>query len=161
MSDELFCYNKGCCKKFLEKDNHAGACIFHPGEPYFHDAYKEWTCCKKRSVDFTEFLNYKGCSVARHNPGKPLEKEKAKVADIPDTPVEPPKPRASTIRPDAQAPMTKLKTEITPLLRKALLKQIINRETQQKGEGDAKDAVQIGDACQHRGCGKTFAGPQR
>ncbi|GAU89992.1 hypothetical protein RvY_02476 [Ramazzottius varieornatus] len=162
MSDatELFCYNKGCAKKFMDKDNYAGACTFHPGEPYFHDAYKEWTCCKKRSVDFTEFLNYKGCTISRHNPEKPPEKEKPRAVDIPDISVAPPKPSAPIVRPDAQTPMTKLKTEVTPSLWKALQEQAGNQETQQKGKGDAKDSVRVGDACQHRGCGKAFAGAQ-
>ncbi|CAG2057053.1 unnamed protein product, partial [Timema podura] len=33
------------------------SCTFHPGIPFFHDAYKGWTCCKKKCTDFTEFLN--------------------------------------------------------------------------------------------------------
>ena len=33
------------------------SCQFHPGVPVFHDALKGWSCCKKRSTDFTEFLN--------------------------------------------------------------------------------------------------------
>lgn len=35
----------------------ADSCTFHPGQPVFHDALKGWSCCKKRSTDFTEFLN--------------------------------------------------------------------------------------------------------
>ena len=33
------------------------SCHYHPGVPVFHDALKGWSCCKKRSTDFTEFLN--------------------------------------------------------------------------------------------------------
>lgn len=43
------------------------ACIHHPGVPIFHDAYKGWSCCNKKSVDFTEFLNIKGCSRSKHS----------------------------------------------------------------------------------------------
>ena len=47
-------------------------CVFHPGVPVFHDAMKVrlcilllfiyfslkgWSCCKKRCIDFTDFLN--------------------------------------------------------------------------------------------------------
>ena len=35
----------------------ADVCQFHPGVPVFHDALKGWSCCPKRSTDFTEFLN--------------------------------------------------------------------------------------------------------
>lgn len=35
------------------------SCVFHPGDPFFHDAYKGWSCCKKKCTDFTEFLNIK------------------------------------------------------------------------------------------------------
>lgn len=33
------------------------SCRHHSGEPVFHDAYKGWSCCKKKCTDFTEFLN--------------------------------------------------------------------------------------------------------
>eukprot|EP00118_Oscarella_pearsei_P014275 m.121263 g.121263 ORF g.121263 m.121263 type:complete len:118 (+) comp37749_c2_seq67:346-699(+) len=52
------------------------ACRFHPGDPYFHDAYKGWSCCQKKSVDFTEFLNIAGCTVSFHSNVKPSEPEK-------------------------------------------------------------------------------------
>lgn len=42
-------------------------CRHHPGAPIFHDAYKGWSCCNKKSVDFTEFLNIKGCTLAKHS----------------------------------------------------------------------------------------------
>ena len=35
------------------------ACEYHPGAPIFHDAYKGWSCCNKKSTDFTTFLNTK------------------------------------------------------------------------------------------------------
>ena len=37
---ENYCYNLGCGKKFKDAANHAKACTFHSGKPYFHDAYK-------------------------------------------------------------------------------------------------------------------------
>ena len=46
-----------------------GSCTFHPGVPIFHDAMKGWSCCKKKSPDFTEFLNFpvrSACNV--HDP---------------------------------------------------------------------------------------------
>ena len=59
---EVSCYNRGCGKKFNPRDNSpdSTACSFHPGAPYFHDAYKGWSCCNKKCTDFTEFLNFPG-----------------------------------------------------------------------------------------------------
>ena len=70
------CYNRGCGREFKVKDNHDEACTYHPGAPYFHDAYKGWTCCQNKSTDFTTFLNTPGCSIGRHSNIKPLEPEK-------------------------------------------------------------------------------------
>uniref|UniRef100_A0A480QX70 Integrin beta-1-binding protein 2 isoform 1 n=1 Tax=Sus scrofa TaxID=9823 RepID=A0A480QX70_PIG len=42
------------------------SCCHHPGVPVFHDALKGWSCCRKRTVDFSEFLNIKGCTVGPH-----------------------------------------------------------------------------------------------
>lgn len=61
---------------------YADACRHHPGAPFFHDAYKGWSCCNKKCTDFTEFLNMKGCTLAKHSNIKPPEPEKPqKVQD--------------------------------------------------------------------------------
>jgi len=74
-SDLLHCYNKGCGQKFDPNNNPEGACLYHPGPPYFHDAYKIWNCCGKKSVDFGTWLSYKGCATGQHNSTKPEESE--------------------------------------------------------------------------------------
>lgn len=62
-SDNLLqCYNVSCGLKYREGDNGDQVCIYHSGKPYFHDGYKEWTCCKMRSRDFTTFMSFKGCT---------------------------------------------------------------------------------------------------
>ncbi|XKL60566.1 hypothetical protein PGB90_007623 [Kerria lacca] len=78
----LHCYNKGCGKTFELDNNEEGSCVFHSGSPYFHDAYKEWTCCKRRSTDFTEFLNFKGCTVGKHNGIRPESLNACKVQNV-------------------------------------------------------------------------------
>ncbi|ODM86596.1 Cysteine and histidine-rich domain-containing protein [Orchesella cincta] len=50
----LLCYNKGCGQTFKESENTETSCRFHPGDHFFHDAYKGWTCCNRKTVDFTE-----------------------------------------------------------------------------------------------------------
>ena len=37
-------------------------CIYHPGHPIFHEGTKGWTCCKKRVLEFDEFMRIEGCS---------------------------------------------------------------------------------------------------
>lgn len=36
-------------------------CIYHPGQAIFHEGSKGWACCKKRVLEFDEFLKIPGC----------------------------------------------------------------------------------------------------
>lgn len=49
------------------------SCLYHPGPPYFHDAYKIWNCCNKKSTDFGTWLNFPGCTRGKHNGEKPAD----------------------------------------------------------------------------------------
>ncbi|CAB1351382.1 unnamed protein product [Coregonus sp. 'balchen'] len=69
----LLCYNKGCGEKFDTDKNKDDACLHHPGVPIFHDALKGWSCCRKRTTDFSEFLSIKGCTQGRHSNKMPQE----------------------------------------------------------------------------------------
>lgn len=41
--------------------------MHHPGHPIFHEGSKGWSCCKKRVLDFDEFMQIAGCkSKAKH-----------------------------------------------------------------------------------------------
>ncbi|KAM7266206.1 hypothetical protein ACFE04_004103 [Oxalis oulophora] len=40
--------------------------------PLFHDGMKEWSCCKKKSHDFTLFLEIPGCKTGQHTTEKPV-----------------------------------------------------------------------------------------
>lgn len=99
------------------------SCCYHPGEPYFHDAYKGWTCCKKKSVDFTEFLNMKGCTMAKHSNVKPPEPEKVEKKNIPDVPslstVDPIKP-SSLKRPSFDSPLLTIVPFVSPALKQSI-----------------------------------------
>ncbi|KAK3022187.1 hypothetical protein RJ639_047009 [Escallonia herrerae] len=68
---KLQCQRIGCNATFTEDDNAEGSCTYHES-PIFHDGMKEWSCCKKRSHDFSEFLNIPGCKTGRHTVEKPL-----------------------------------------------------------------------------------------
>ena len=36
-------------------------CVYHPGQALFHEGSKGWTCCKRRVLEFDEFLKIEGC----------------------------------------------------------------------------------------------------
>jgi len=67
------CQRKGCQKDFVVAENSAAAClcVFHAGQPVFHDAVKFWSCCSdKKCFDFDEFLAVPGCQVGVHDDGE-------------------------------------------------------------------------------------------
>lgn len=42
-------------------------CTYHPGVPIFHEGSKGWTCCKRRVLEFDEFMKIEGCRTrSRH-----------------------------------------------------------------------------------------------
>ncbi|KAH8426018.1 cysteine and histidine-rich domain-containing protein [Aspergillus melleus] len=55
-------------------------CVHHPGQPVFHEGSKGWSCCKKRVLEFDEFLKIQGCKERRRHlfvgRGKPAGEEK-------------------------------------------------------------------------------------
>ncbi|KAF4401837.1 hypothetical protein G4B88_013124 [Cannabis sativa] len=65
------CQRIGCDATFSEDDNPEGSCQYHDS-PLFHDGMKEWSCCKKRSHDFSLFLEIPGCKTGKHTTEKPV-----------------------------------------------------------------------------------------
>ena len=140
------CYNKGCGKTFeLEKNNSglnkvklinlkkidamcvyiADSCQHHPGVPVFHDAYKGWSCCTKKSTDFSEFLSFPGCTKSAHSNVKPVEvvREKSVEIEIPVAQsIEQHKTPELTARPTVDEPLAELKRTVAPSLLTALEK---------------------------------------
>ncbi|XP_015684563.1 cysteine and histidine-rich domain-containing protein 1-like [Protobothrops mucrosquamatus] len=76
---DLLCYNRGCGQRFDPATNTEESCTYHPGVPVFHDALKGWSCCKRRTTDFSDFLSIKGCTKGFHNNEKPPEPVKPEV----------------------------------------------------------------------------------
>ena len=81
-TEKIHCYNKGCGQKFDPADNNSDSCLYHPGPEYFHDAYKIWQCCNKKSTDFSTWLSYKGCNRGPHNGVKPIIMESPPSSNI-------------------------------------------------------------------------------
>lgn len=57
---------------FSDDDNLDGSCQYHDSGPNFHNGMKEWSCCKKRSHDFSLFLQIPGCKTGKHTTEKPV-----------------------------------------------------------------------------------------
>ncbi|KAK8685178.1 hypothetical protein V6N13_041186 [Hibiscus sabdariffa] len=78
---KLRCQRIGCNATFTEDDNPEGSCSFHDS-PIFHDGTKEWSCCKKRSHDFSLFLEIPGCKTGKHTTEKPVLNKPAATKTI-------------------------------------------------------------------------------
>ena len=138
-------------------------CTYHPGAPYFHDAYKGWSCCNLKSTDFTVFLNYPGCAKGKHNNVKPIEpenitgnlsKEEEKAAEEPLR-----KPISSSeilaARPSYNAPVTRVK----PTLARSLVDGLKKNPLQSPGTTNAQsDAIVPGESCKNGGCKAVIIG---
>ncbi|XP_031632872.1 cysteine and histidine-rich domain-containing protein [Contarinia nasturtii] len=157
----ISCYNRGCGQNFDPENNPDDACRHHPGMPFFHDAYKGWSCCNKKSVDFTEFLSIKGCQLSKHSNIKPIEPEKAAPKLIEDEPEpvkmpEPVKPSALE-RPSFDTELVTLTPIIAPALKKSIDDLVIGNT--KKSTLNLSDEIAIGTACKNAGCGKTYESP--
>jgi len=55
-------------------------CVYHPGAPIFHEGSKGYTCCKRKVLEFEEFLKIEGCKEDRHLfVGAPKSKEEEEL----------------------------------------------------------------------------------
>ncbi|XP_797726.4 cysteine and histidine-rich domain-containing protein 1 [Strongylocentrotus purpuratus] len=164
--EKLQCYNKGCGRVYSPEEDVPDCCIHHPGAPVFHDALKGWTCCKKRTTDFTEFLNIPGCGRSKHNPVKPVEEPKPQSTNtddiVPEEAVVPP-PRQPIQnadpeeRPSLDEPMIKLPLCVDPSLKAALERMSLNAQTQQ-GTTEGDEDIKKGTICKNKGCRMPYEG---
>ncbi|KAK3568039.1 hypothetical protein QTP86_029100 [Hemibagrus guttatus] len=165
----LLCYNRGCGERFDEDKNSDDACCFHPGVPIFHDALKGWSCCKKRTTDFSEFLSIKGCSRGRHSNVKPEEplkpecksdKGEQNLHSSEEIIYQGPKSAEALEkeRPGSDEPKSKLKVKVSPSLAQILEKMEIS-ERQKHEKLDSKVVI-VGTKCKNSGCRTLYQGPE-
>ncbi|XP_060872987.1 cysteine and histidine-rich domain-containing protein morgana-like [Metopolophium dirhodum] len=143
----ILCYNHGCAEKFDQANNTEDSCVYHPGNPFFHNAYKGWSCCKKESTDFTEFLNIKGCTKGYHSGKKPKEPEKLDVIEY-----QAPKP-VSLPRPSANLPLINIKPVISSTYLQQRTATSINNSN-----GKSLTDISIGTMCKNNGCKQAYEG---
>ncbi|KAK0210240.1 hypothetical protein DFS33DRAFT_1402956 [Desarmillaria ectypa] len=66
------CLRKGCGKLFVSDelnrlgDGEGTVCVYHPSPPIFREGSKGYLCCKRRVLEFDEFLKIGGCKTGRH-----------------------------------------------------------------------------------------------
>ncbi|XP_060841453.1 cysteine and histidine-rich domain-containing protein morgana [Rhopalosiphum padi] len=157
-SNLILCYNRGCAVKFDQVNNLEDSCVYHPGDPFFHDAYKGWSCCKKKCTDFTEFLNIKGCTKGYHNGKKPKEPEKyVPDKDTKDDIIEyhAPKP-VSLPRPSANLPLENIKPTISSTLVQQMASTTISNTN--GNETNSLTDISIGTMCKNNGCKQAYEG---
>uniref|UniRef100_A0A2K6ASE2 Cysteine and histidine-rich domain-containing protein 1 n=1 Tax=Macaca nemestrina TaxID=9545 RepID=A0A2K6ASE2_MACNE len=123
-------YNWGCGQRLDPETNSDDACTYHPGVPVFHDVLNGWSCCKRRTTDFSEFLSITDCTNGRHNSEKPLE---------------PVKPEVKTTEKEL--------SELKPKFEKhqSLDKLSSGNEEDEKEDNDE---IKIGTSCKNGGCSK-------
>ncbi|EME87295.1 uncharacterized protein MYCFIDRAFT_126098 [Pseudocercospora fijiensis CIRAD86] len=66
--DGATCKRKTCGKSYKAGQNRDDEeCVHHPGAALFHEGSKGWTCCKRRVLEFDEFMKIQGCKTkSRH-----------------------------------------------------------------------------------------------
>ncbi|XP_062440735.1 integrin beta-1-binding protein 2 [Rhea pennata] len=167
----LQCYNTGCGQRFDPEHNSPDSCVYHPGVPIFHDALKGWSCCRKRTTDFSEFLAIKGCTKGYHSKEKPPEpfspeetsdKPKAKPAVelIIQGPASAEKMQRE--RPTSDEPRQLLPIKVSRSLEQALEKlDLPAKEKASEGNsaGEAAAQVRAGTACKNTACKAIYQGP--
>ncbi|KAF2092984.1 diploid state maintenance protein chpA [Rhizodiscina lignyota] len=62
------CRRKGCNETFDPNGNRDDeTCTHHPGIPIFHEGSKGYTCCKRRVLEFDEFMRIEGCKTKKRH----------------------------------------------------------------------------------------------
>ncbi|KAG7213522.1 hypothetical protein KM043_002788 [Ampulex compressa] len=60
------CQNSSCKATYAGPESDDAVCNHHPGEPIFHEGMKYWSCCQKKTTDFSLFLEQPGCVQGKH-----------------------------------------------------------------------------------------------
>ncbi|NXS24433.1 CHRD1 protein, partial [Mystacornis crossleyi] len=166
----LLCYNKGCGQRFDPEHNAEDSCLYHPGVPIFHDALKGWSCCKKRTTDFSEFLSIKGCTKGFHSKEKPPEpSSQEKTSDEPKAKpakeliIQGPKSAEKMLRerPSSDEPRQLLPIKVSRSLEQALEKLNLSSKDETLESSEEAAQVRAGTTCKNAACKavSTWQGP--
>lgn len=60
--DGRICRRRACGQQYKSSEYRKDEkCVYHPGAPLFHEGSKGYTCCKRRVLEFDEFMKIEGC----------------------------------------------------------------------------------------------------
>lgn len=61
--DGKTCRRRGCGATYDKSKGRSGEekCVHHPGAPIFHEGSKGYSCCKRRVLEFDQFMKIEGC----------------------------------------------------------------------------------------------------
>ncbi|OJJ49770.1 hypothetical protein ASPZODRAFT_128299 [Penicilliopsis zonata CBS 506.65] len=84
ISPNATCRRRGCNATYNPATpREEEKCVHHPGHPIFHEGSKGWSCCKRRVLEFDQFLKIEGCTEKTQHlfvgKGKPPGEEKVKT----------------------------------------------------------------------------------
>ncbi|NXS63140.1 CHRD1 protein, partial [Brachypteracias leptosomus] len=162
----LLCYNKGCGQRFDPEHNSKDSCLYHPGVPIFHDVLKGWSCCRKRTTDFSEFLSIKGCTKGFHSKEKPPEpfsqeetSDKLKAKTVEEFVIQGPKSaeKMQQERPSSDEPRQLLPIKVSRSLEQALEKMNLSSKDEAR---EVAVQVRAGTPCKNAACKTTYQGPE-
>ncbi|XP_068163978.1 cysteine and histidine-rich domain-containing protein 1 [Antennarius striatus] len=165
----LLCYNRGCGVTFDSDKNKDDSCLFHPGVPIFHDALKGWSCCKKRTTDFSEFLSIQGCTRGRHSNEKPQEPLRPEVSSDKGgiKPTNGPEiiyqgPKSAEKLQKERPSSDEAKTKLTPKVSASLFQVLEKQDSGKKAEKEKRESqtVMPGTRCKNAGCKTVYQGPE-
>lgn len=60
------CKNNSCKGSYMGITSDEETCHYHPGVPIFHEGLKYWSCCQKKTTEFSAFLEQPGCTQGKH-----------------------------------------------------------------------------------------------
>ncbi|CAK7567715.1 MAG: hypothetical protein SEPTF4163_005683 [Sporothrix epigloea] len=63
ISDGRICRRRGCGVAYIAGSSRSDGenCVHHPGVPIFHEGSKGYSCCKRRVLEFDQFMKIEGC----------------------------------------------------------------------------------------------------
>lgn len=83
--DGASCKRRGCGATYKAGQSREGEeCVHHPGQALFHEGSKGWTCCKKRVLEFDEFMKIPGCKTTSQHLFVGKKKDPASEEEIKD-----------------------------------------------------------------------------
>ncbi|XWW93086.1 hypothetical protein V2A60_001014 [Cordyceps javanica] len=63
IADGTTCRRRTCGQQYKKGTSRDGeSCVHHPGVPIFHEGSKGYSCCKRRVLEFDQFMKIEGCA---------------------------------------------------------------------------------------------------